>query len=102
MAFECMFGRVSLNWQSRPNSGDLTQAELSSPNLTSPCSQRPYIGKSRKEIRDHILSKQIQIKDKDIPRGWSTEAADFVNRVSFSNFYRPSPHLLDMITFFHR
>ena len=24
--------------------------------------QRPYIGKSRKEIRDHILSKQIQIK----------------------------------------
>lgn len=47
--------------------------------------QRPYIGKSRKEIRDHILSKQIQIKDKDICRGWSVEAADFINKVG--NFY---------------
>ena len=52
MAYECMFGR------------------------------RPYIGKSRKEIRDHILSKQVQIKDRDIPKGWSDEAADFINRVS--------------------
>jgi len=51
MAYECMFGR------------------------------RPYIGKSRKEIRDHILSKQIQIKRQDIPRGWSIEAADFINRM---------------------
>ena len=52
MAYECMFGR------------------------------RPYIGKSRKEIRDHILSKQVQIKDRDVPKGWSDEAADFINRVS--------------------
>lgn len=51
IAFECMFGR------------------------------RPYVGKSRKEIRDHILSKQIQIKRNEIPRGWSIEAADFVNKV---------------------
>ena len=42
--------------------------------------RRPYIGKSRKEIRDHILSKQIQIKQ--VPRGWSIEAADFINKVS--------------------
>ena len=40
------------------------------------------MGKSRKEIRDHILSKQIQIKRQDIPKGWSVEAADFVNKVS--------------------
>ena len=51
MAYECMFGR------------------------------RPYLGKSRKEIRDHILSKQVQIKRQDIPDGWSVEAADFINKV---------------------
>ena len=39
------------------------------------------MGKSRKEIRDHILSKQIQIKRNGIPRGWSIEAADFVNKM---------------------
>lgn len=43
--------------------------------------QRPYIGKSRQEIRDHILSKQIQIKKNEIPKGWSLEAADFINKV---------------------
>lgn len=43
---------------------------------------RPYSGKSRKEIKDKILAKQVQIKHSDIPDGWSIEAADFVNRVS--------------------
>jgi len=52
MAYECMFGR------------------------------RPYVGKSRKEIRDHILQKQVQIRKHDIPSGWTTAAADFINRVS--------------------
>ena len=56
IAYECMFGR------------------------------RPYLGKSRKEIRDHILSKQVQIKDKDVPLGWSLEAADFINKVRPSFF----------------
>jgi serum/glucocorticoid-regulated kinase 1/serum/glucocorticoid-regulated kinase 2 len=51
MAFECMYGR------------------------------RPYIGKSRKEIRDHILQKQIQIRKPDIPSNWSTAAADFINKM---------------------
>lgn len=41
---------------------------------------RPYVGKSRKEIWDHILSKQIQIKKHEIPRNWSIEAADFINK----------------------
>jgi len=51
MAYECMYGR------------------------------RPYVGKSRKEIRDHILSKQVQIKKGEVPRGWTIEAADFINKM---------------------
>jgi hypothetical protein len=42
--------------------------------------KRPFVGKDRKEIRDHILSKQIQIKAKDLPEGWSREAMDFINK----------------------
>jgi hypothetical protein len=29
------------------------------------------------------MAKQVQIKRGEIPQGWSTEAADFINRVSF-------------------
>jgi len=43
---------------------------------------RPYLGKSRKEIKDLILAKQVQIKPGDIPEGWSIEAADFINKVN--------------------
>lgn len=39
--------------------------------------KRPYNGKSRKEIRDKILSKQIRITE--VPPDWSREAVDFVN-----------------------
>jgi serine/threonine protein kinase len=46
--------------------------------------RRPYQGKSRKEIRDQILAKQVQIKRHDIPDGWSLEAADFINRVLYN------------------
>lgn len=42
--------------------------------------KRPYYGKTRKDIRNHILSKQVQIKRHEIPPGWSIEAADFVNK----------------------
>jgi len=41
---------------------------------------RPYVGKTRQEIRDHILSTQVSIKQSKIPPGWSYEAADFVNQ----------------------
>lgn len=44
---------------------------------------RPYTGKSRKEIKDKILAKQVQIRKNEIPEGWSIEAADFINRVLF-------------------
>ena len=42
---------------------------------------RPYIGSNRQEIRDKILAKQVQIRKKDIPSGWSTDAVDFVNHL---------------------
>jgi len=40
----------------------------------------PYVGKSRKEIWDAILAKQVSIKKYDIPEGWSLESADFINK----------------------
>jgi len=43
--------------------------------------KRPYLGRSRKEIRDNILAKQVQIKKNEVPEGWSLEAADFINRM---------------------
>jgi serine/threonine protein kinase len=43
--------------------------------------KRPYLGKSRKEIKELILAKQVQIKQEDIPEDWSLEAADFINKV---------------------
>lgn len=43
--------------------------------------RRPYIGKSRREIRDHIFQKQVQIKKYDLPEKWSFEAADFINKL---------------------
>ena len=43
--------------------------------------KRPYLGKTRQEIRDLILAKQVQIKKTDIPEGWSLEAADFANQL---------------------
>lgn len=42
---------------------------------------RPYNGRGRKEIRDAILNKQVQIEPDEIPLGWSAEAADFINQM---------------------
>jgi serine/threonine protein kinase len=41
--------------------------------------RRPYNGRSRKEIRDQILAKQVQIRLDEAPPGWSPEAVDFIN-----------------------
>lgn len=43
--------------------------------------RRPYQGRSRKEIRDEMLARQVQLRRQDIPSGWSLEAADFVNKL---------------------
>ena len=42
---------------------------------------RPYIGKNRKEIKEKIMSKQVRIKKDEIPKGWSIESADCINRL---------------------
>lgn len=42
--------------------------------------QRPYVGVSRKEIRDNIINKQAKIHEKDLPSGWSEHAIDFINK----------------------
>ena len=42
---------------------------------------RPYIGENRNEIKEKILSRQIIIKNHDIPNGWSKESADFINNL---------------------
>lgn len=44
-------------------------------------SKRPYLGKTRKEIRDSIFSKQVKIKRENIPDGWTKDAADFINKL---------------------
>ena len=43
--------------------------------------RRPYIGKSRKEIKERIMGKQAKISKLEIPDGWSFEAADFANKL---------------------
>jgi serine/threonine protein kinase len=43
--------------------------------------RRPYNGRNRKEIRDQILAKQVQVRAEEVPPNWSLEAADFINRV---------------------
>jgi len=44
-------------------------------------SRRPYVGRNRKEIRDSILARQVQIRLQEVPDHWSAEAADFCNRL---------------------
>lgn len=47
--------------------------------------RRPYVGKTRKDIRDMMFATQVSIKKNQIPEGWSIEAADFINKVISSN-----------------
>ena len=43
--------------------------------------RRPYLGKSRKEIKNKIMAKQILIKKENVPEGWTLEAADCINKL---------------------
>ncbi|CAD8084293.1 unnamed protein product [Paramecium sonneborni] len=43
--------------------------------------RRPYNGRSRQEIRDQILTRQVQIKKSEVPNDWSIEGADFINKL---------------------
>ena len=43
--------------------------------------KRPYKGKSRKEIKEQMMAKQIYIKLEEKPNHWSDEAIDFINKL---------------------
>ena len=43
--------------------------------------KRPYNGRSRRELKEKVLSKQVQINKKLIPNKWSFECADFINKL---------------------
>ena len=43
--------------------------------------QRPYLGRSRKEIKQVVMRKQVQIEENEIPDDWSLESVDFINRL---------------------
>ena len=40
---------------------------------------RPYLGRSRKEIKELIIAKQAKIKKEELPKGWGVLAAEFIN-----------------------
>ena len=42
---------------------------------------RPYLGRTRKEIKQLILNKQAKIKKSEIPENWSEKAVDFINKL---------------------
>lgn len=42
--------------------------------------RRPYNGRSRKEIREQVLAKNVQVKREEA-LGWTPEGVDFVNKV---------------------
>jgi serine/threonine protein kinase len=52
---------------------------------------RPYTGRTRKEIQDSILAKQVQVKPSEVPEGWSLESADFINRVRLRQLIQRKP-----------
>ena len=43
--------------------------------------RRPYAGRSRREIKEQMLSKSAEINFNEIPNGWSEDAADFFNKL---------------------
>ena len=43
--------------------------------------ERPYKGTNRKEIKEQMFSREINLIDDDIPEGWDTNVADLINRL---------------------
>ena len=41
--------------------------------------RRPYYGKNRQEIKEQMLTKEVNIKEENIPKGWSDDSVDFIN-----------------------
>lgn len=42
---------------------------------------RPYKGITKNDLKKQMLTTQIQISKETIPKGWSIEAANFINKV---------------------
>ena len=42
---------------------------------------RPYLGKSRKEIKEKIIAKQVKISRNELEQGWSIESAECINKM---------------------
>ena len=42
---------------------------------------KPYLGKTRAQLKESIKKKEIKIDKKNIKEGWSMEAADFINQL---------------------
>ena len=42
---------------------------------------RPYNGRSRKELKDMMLTKQAQLKKSQVPPDWSMDSVDFINKL---------------------
>jgi hypothetical protein len=42
---------------------------------------KPYSGVNKREIKEKIMIKQYDIKPEQIPKGWSLECADFINKL---------------------
>ena len=61
--------------------------------------RRPYVGKSRRELRDQILARHVHIKRYEIPEGWSLESADFINKVRQTN---PNLHAISVCNESHQ
>ena len=43
--------------------------------------RRPYIGRNRKEVKEHIMARQAKLVKSQVPPGWSLESVDFVNKL---------------------
>ena len=43
--------------------------------------KRPYYGKNRQEIKEQMLTKEVNIKNENIPKGWSNDSVDFINKL---------------------
>ena len=42
---------------------------------------RPYLGRSRQEIKEVVFNFQAKIYEEDIPENWSKESVDFINKL---------------------
>ena len=43
--------------------------------------RRPYVGRNRKEIKEHVMARQVKLVKSQVPTGWSLESVDFVNKL---------------------